>query len=231
LAKRAGGEEARSIKPPSPELVWVTGEKITLEELSGKKPADILNTLHPPELRTALLCLLDDSEATPGVPDWAKRAASTGFKSLMPPDGRSDAYQTGWLMGMTSALMPLVQNIGEKVPSLGQLFAFLESFLKLLPVAYSQQGIAIAGEFFDGARDGQRKAAGFAAMPHNPKCLIVIAIARPMFEGLSMGEVHRRFQEWELISKSADSRQTRALLNSIGFPMGRPGRPKRKKPA
>ena len=88
------------------------GEKISLEELCKRNPADIVLSLHPPELRAALQCLLDDSPDVK-VPDWAKRAASSGVKFFMPPDERSEPYKTGWMLGLASGLLPAIRKIAE----------------------------------------------------------------------------------------------------------------------
>src|ERR1051325_7702108 len=100
--------------PQSAELVWITGEKITLAELGTKNPAEILNSLHPPELKTALSCLFDGSDETSGnaVPEWAKRAASAAFKWFMPADGRSEPYQTGFMLGVACDLLPSIRLLG-----------------------------------------------------------------------------------------------------------------------
>jgi hypothetical protein len=47
LALPTGERWGEGIAPSTPELIWVTGERITLEQLSTKTPADILNSLYP----------------------------------------------------------------------------------------------------------------------------------------------------------------------------------------
>lgn len=228
------------MKPQISRIKTLTEEKqpVTLRVNGKDIPFDQVQKLNPSVLFGGLPEHLQEviaASAAPGeiiesfpIPDWARRAAKLAFAEFMPDEKSSGAFQMGWFYGMAIEFLPVIERLAAKSPALENISAFTSSLVAAMPTLAAQESLENAGEFYDGAREAKRSAIAMNELPHNPKCLAVISVGWRLFDGMSMGRVHRVFIEWKLITPNTDSRVTRLLLSSIRFPVGKAGRPKAK---
>jgi hypothetical protein len=201
-------------------------------ESFGWSPQPLSAIMHgfSPEAAETLLLWNDlpESETGPHIPGWVRRAAQRAVKDIMPPPNSTEFFELGWISGLGSELLASVRQIEDS--RIRPVVDILEKLIDTLPKAVAQRPIELVTEFCDGVRQGKDRATHLDALPHKPKCLFVLWLGWRHFQAMSMAQVHRQFVEWKLVSENTDPRLTRAFLSTIGFPVGRAGRPKSKNP-
>lgn len=167
------------------------------------------------------------------IPEWAKQASRQFFKYFFGADFQP--LETFYDMGMIAGLIEL--RIKHPIPPR---FSKVSGFIKMFPILLPLLETKVRGASPQETADfytGRARAGMVFEKWQDPEYLKMVKVA-PIYAAVAAGwkcfqqidsyadaEDFLRFQK--TIGSEVDSRECRAVFKRIGFPAGKPGRPKK----